>query len=583
MAWTRRDFNELLHFLDFGELICLPTDEAKKNLEDFADFLLLKQRAPHKMAPLRSPALGRVAFQTDLLSISKRMCELDVEFVKIWRNGGSLDETLVSIDSRLANEVQYVPLEKDDRWLFKHLPTIVDDMLTGSERRKGVKVFEHDPAASLRATLPPTLITALTKYHNCLVVAGGAIVGGVGKFVEAGDDFDLFVYGLGAAAADELSDNIEKMFRSTHDVVEISSRAISLIPKEKPAKAWFSGSAAAGSRSNVASTHPGEKKIVQIILKLYTDRSEIIGSFDIAPCKALARCTAEGDVIVEALPIFVECMHSMTFYSDSWSRWAPSSVPRIIKYLAKGFECVIPGMHREAFVEMPPKCKMALGDVTLRGLIDAEGEALRARRSNLTKVGKKGVGFVMRSFWDFHARSGRITMKEAAGVADRVGYKSEYTALLKIKGATEWAGRAILHARAKIGGAAADAAIRADAAMTWVSRRFSSLFFGQAAVEEGPSVAIVAPGFVATDIPTGNVVSRDDDLRLWLPYDRMQEQIVSDACCEDIYDRAKLLKLEQLRAAEGSAARLPKVESEEEEEEKEEDSDEEGSDEEEDY
>jgi hypothetical protein len=566
VSWTSRDFKELLHFLDYGELNCLPTDDAKKNLEEFANFLLLAQRVPHKMAPLRNPALGRVSFQTDLLSISKRMCELDIEFVNLWRNSGSLTETLISINSDLANKVNYVPLEKDNRWLFETLPTIVDDTLTDGEQRKGVKVFNRDPVASLLASLPPNLITALTKYHNCLVLAGGSVVGGVGKFVSPGDDFDLFVYGLNREQANALSDDIEVMFRATHDVVEISSRAISLIPKEEPSdksKPWFPRSA----------SRPIDKKIVQVILKLYADRSEVIGSFDIAPCKALARCTAEGELIIEGLPIFVECMRHMTFYTDPWSRWAPSSVPRIFKYMAKGFECVIPGLHREAFIEMPKKRKMELGDATLRGLLDAEGEAMRARRNNLPKSGPKGVGFVMRSFWHQHDRGDRISMKEAGGVADRCGFKSEYTTILKIKGAMLSTGRAIFQARSRVGRAASEAKIRADAAMTWISLRFSSLFFAHARVDAVPVVALNESSTDA-DIPTGKVVTTAKDMRLWIPYDRLQEQVISDACCEELYDKAKLIKLEQKQKEEGSSARLPKVEIEEEEE-KEEDSEDE--------
>jgi len=237
--------------------------------------------------------------------------------------------------------------------------------------------------------------------------------------------------------------------------------------------------------------------------------------------------------------------------------------------MAKGFECVIPGLNREAFIEMPKRRKMEMGDGTLRGLLDAEGEALRARRNNLPKSGAKGVGFVMRSFWYSHSRGDRISMKEAGGVADRCGFKSEYTTILKIKGAMLSTGRAIHDARSKVGKAASDAAIRADAAMTWVSLRFRSLYFGARPTD--PPAAVAPPN--ESDIPAGEAVTPSKDMRLWLPYDRLQEQIISDACCEEVYDRAKLIQLEQKRTEEGSSARLPKAEIVEEEEEKEDESD----------
>jgi len=66
-----------------------------------------------------------------------------------------------------------------------------------------------------------------------------------------------------------------------------------------------------------------------------------------------------------------------------------------------------------------------------------------------------------------------------------------------------------------------------------------------------------------------------DTMRLWLPYDRKQEKVIADACCEEVYDKAKLIQLEAKRAAEGSSVRLPAVESEDEGEEKEVDSDDE--------
>ena len=516
VSWTSRDFKELLHFLDYGELNRLPTDETKKNLEEFANYLLLSQRAPEKMTPLRSPALGRVAFQTDLLSISERMCELDIELFKIWRNNKSLDDLLITIDAELAIKVNYVPLKKDNRWLYKDFPTIVDCMVTDEKERKDVKVFKQDPSESIKDDFSPTLLAALTKYHDCLVVAGGAIVGAIGKFASHGDDFDLFVYGINREKANAVTDDIRKMFRGTHDAVETSFRAISFVPNEDPTdqnKAWF---------SNSTTPRPNDKKVVQVILKLYTDRSEILGSFDMAPCKALAQCTPSGELIVEALPIFVECMRHMTFYSDAWTRWAPTSITRIFKYVAKGFECVIPGLVREAFIVMPKVRKYGGGDYTLRGLLDSECEALRVYAGLQPKSGKKG-GFMLRPSW-----------------CDNV----------QIEAATEPALKTSIAAEPVV----VKSNDSSEAAMAWISHRLSSLYFGDKATSD-----------VDTDdsskIPTGEAVKPDDNMRIWLPYDRWQDQIVSDAATEEVYDKAKLIQLEKIQLEDGSYAHLPYVDS----------------------
>jgi len=90
--------------------------------------------------------------------------------------------------------------------------------------------------------------------------------------------------------------------------------------------------------------------------------------------------------------------------------------------------------------------------------------------------------------------------------------------------------------------------------MAWISHRLSSLYFGA----KGSSDEVNGDD---SDIPTGEAVNASDQLRMWLPYDRLQDQIVSDACCEDIYDKAKLVQLEEMQGKEGSSAHLEQVES----------------------
>ena len=69
----------------------------------------------------------------------------------------------------------------------------------------------------------------------------------------------------------------------------------------------------------------------------------------LAPCKSLARHDPESEeLIVEALPIFINSLRRMAFHVDIMF-WSPASVARIMKYVAKGFECVVPGIRRSAF------------------------------------------------------------------------------------------------------------------------------------------------------------------------------------------------------------------------------------------
>ena len=53
-------------------------------------------------------------------------------------------------------------------------------------------------------------------------------------------------------------------------------------------------------------------------------------------------------LVVEALPSFVESIRRHAFHVDVLY-WSPASVERISKYVAKGFECAVPGVRRAAF------------------------------------------------------------------------------------------------------------------------------------------------------------------------------------------------------------------------------------------
>lgn len=69
--------------------------------------------------------------------------------------------------------------------------------------------------------------------------------------------------------------------------------------------------------------------------------------------QVLARMETEAatpTLVVEALPSFVETVRRNAFHVDTLY-WSPASVARISKYIAKGFECAVPGVRRAAFGE----------------------------------------------------------------------------------------------------------------------------------------------------------------------------------------------------------------------------------------
>ena len=138
------------------------------------------------------------------------------------------------------------------------------------------------------------------------------------------------------------------------------------------------------------------------MLGTHRARSQVLEYFDLAPTKALSRFTESGVFVVEAQPAFVESLRALAFWVEPRT-WTPSAPARICKYVAKGFECAVPGVRREAFA-------VPLGERSLfarssrpnwrgtsvkaeedkyRGLVskglgvlfDAEAEVLRCRRT----------------------------------------------------------------------------------------------------------------------------------------------------------------------------------------------------------
>ena len=87
--------------------------------------------------------------------------------------------------------------------------------------------------------------------------------------------------------------------------------------------------------------------IVQIVLRLYGSPAEVVGSFDLAPCKIAAWVEETGNIVIKAAPIWVDAVRYMTFPVDLVG-WGEASVSRIFKYISKGFDAMVPGARRAA-------------------------------------------------------------------------------------------------------------------------------------------------------------------------------------------------------------------------------------------
>ena len=275
----------------------------------------------------KNPLLLRSSFFADLFNISPTWWRVHRDELRrtLGNSSEDSDNSLVFIDDELALCVGYEPIVKDERWLFPNLPTYLSV--------KNAKVFQDNPEKNVTEQMPPVVLAILQRYPQNVCAAGGAIVGAVSKFAKPGTDVDLFVHSLQQNESSTLLGAIEKFVDNKYKdeyIVSTTNAAVTFTP-----------------------THQERRSLLhrpfQIVLGLHRCRAQVLEYFDFAPTKVLARMDVESNtIIVEGLPSFVLALTNMSFIVDI-KFWSPSSVTRITKYVAKGFECCIPGLKRAAF------------------------------------------------------------------------------------------------------------------------------------------------------------------------------------------------------------------------------------------
>jgi hypothetical protein len=280
----------------------------------------------------KNPLLMRHSFFVDLYNISPEWWGIHQSELTLMLGTSekASDASLVTVDEDLANMIGYEALPKDSRWLFEELPLLLD-----AEQWKNNKVIVDHPSESVMSQLPHVVLEILRLHPSHIAVAGGAVLGGISRFSEEGNDIDMFVYGLDQNASSKLLHEVEELvFKTCQETYEKTSSVAAITFTKKKEK----------KKNNVLQDRP-----FQIVLGLHRARSQILEYFDLAPCKVLARIDAlTGKLVVEALPSFVLSLKNMCFVVDIMY-WSPASVTRITKYVAKGFECFVPGIKRGAF------------------------------------------------------------------------------------------------------------------------------------------------------------------------------------------------------------------------------------------
>ena len=378
---------------------------------------------------------------------------------------------LVAVDDALAETLVHTPVlaarPHDQRWLLH----------TGPRARAGVapgtRVLHPHPAEAAAAALPDFVRDLLRAEAGHLALAGGAalaavtapalVPGGAGSAARYRPaDYDLFIYGFTGEASDisAAADALVRRVAARPEVMHSSRGAIVSLA----AVTLFVQPALPHDPYDV-----GGEFAVQFILRVARDPADILSGFDLAPAKVLLAYepAAPGSPPVPKVWAAAEWVLAMRHgaYALDGSNWSRATALRVFKYMAKGFDALIPVLIyrtriRYLLAQRSPKKWWRSDSVRIKHL-DGFELLLALERyigNHITHLMTQG-----RRRWQFsatpphwvrivesvreHARVDAADVKRAAGalrLAQRTDYLTAAKQLRNIWGILMWAPRAVL-------------------------------------------------------------------------------------------------------------------------------------------
>ena len=205
--------------------------------------------------------------------------------------------------------------------------------------------------------IPEVVLDLLRAFPN-LLLAGSAAAWVVSRLLEPPSDWDLFVWGVDEAGASEI---MRGMIERTKDEFKIGK----------------TGRAVTFSRGEYDyAMIPFAKMSIQLVLRLYESPHQILGSFDLAPCKVGVRWDPEAEALeFLACPTCLVALEQRTFWINT-DPWSETSLLRVFKYISKGFSALLPGSRPDALD--PPDLKSRMNALRRRSL----GDLLPARKAS---------------------------------------------------------------------------------------------------------------------------------------------------------------------------------------------------------
>lgn len=165
--------------------------------------------------------------------------------------------------------------------------------------------------------LPSEVDLILFMYPGKLVLAGGSALSIAVDGVGSGSDFDLFLVDVDAEEACEILSEIERSFSQRPECTVLLTRHAMTI------------------------LFDDHSEPLQIILRLHSSVAGVLLGFDIAPARVGIGYDSVGVLRMWCTHTWVTSVQQRMFVLESVF-WGRGSVARIIKYVGKGFNCLVP-------------------------------------------------------------------------------------------------------------------------------------------------------------------------------------------------------------------------------------------------
>ncbi len=186
--------------------------------------------------------------------------------------------------------------------------------------------------------LPPFAREFMRSHPRNVILAGGGALGAVVEgYVDSDSDWDFFVYG---ASREEVAGILWDFAKKDREAVLVSI-------------------------TQNAATVVKDGAVFQLVYRSASiqDPMEIVRSFDMPPSKVCIRLCGPQEVpVVETTPDWGKAVLAGAYPLRYMDVWSSSCVSRVLKYHAKGFDVLLPGITDEQvakFVKRPPAVKGA--------------------------------------------------------------------------------------------------------------------------------------------------------------------------------------------------------------------------------